>query len=135
MTPPLAARDPPLRGFERPFGPAIPPGREDACPVGERGERLDPQVNASLLSSRRQGLFGRISAREADIPSVGFSADRNRLRRTFQRARPAYGNAPNPREDQEAVVQPDAIFELRISEALVAIVGMDARIAGRLSFL
>jgi hypothetical protein len=43
-----------LGRLERPFGFAIPARMNDACPIRERGERLDAEINSSLLTSRGQ---------------------------------------------------------------------------------
>src|SRR5215831_1180489 len=84
-----ASRDTPLGGFQRPFRFAIPAGREDARPIGEGGECLNAKVDPRLLSSRGKRLHWHGGTRETDVPAIYFPADRHRLGRAFNRARPA----------------------------------------------
>src|SRR5262245_54982064 len=100
----LAPRDTPLRRFQRALRLAISAGGKDARAIRERGERLDAQVDAHFLSSRGQRLYWHISAGEAGIPPIRFSADCDGLGRALKRARPADGNAPDLEQDEEAVV-------------------------------
>jgi hypothetical protein len=108
---------------------------EDACPVRECGERFDSEVYACFLPSGRQWLYWYISAGKACIPAIGFSADRDRLGHSLQWAAPTDGDAPDLRQDQEAIVEPGAtvVSNLRIGEAVVASTPMEARIAWCLS--
>ena len=131
----LAARDTPLRCFQRPFGFAIPTGREDARAIGEGGEGLNAKVDACLLSGGGKACIGHVGAGEADIPAVRFPADRDRLGRAFQGAAPAHGDAPNLGEDQKAVVQGRPVAELLIGEGVLAgarLIAREARLLSRL---
>ena len=115
----LAPRDAPLRRFERAFGLAIPAGREDACAIREGREGFQSEVYACLSSSRGEWMHGNIGAGEAHIPAVRFPADRDRLGRALQRARPAHRDTANLGEDQEAVVERRAVAELLEGERVV----------------
>jgi hypothetical protein len=57
MAPLLALRDTPLRRLERSLSLALPARRKDAHAIGEGGEGLDPQVDASFLPRGGQGLY------------------------------------------------------------------------------
>ena len=83
-----------MRCLQRSLDFAIPTGRKDARPLGERGERLDPQINPGLLTRGRKRLDRYIGTAEADLPPIGLAADGDRLGRSLQRARAADGNAP-----------------------------------------
>ena len=116
----LSSGYPALRRFECAFGLTIPARMKDARPVGEGGERFNPQVDAGLLSSWRQGSYWHINTGEADIPAIGFPAERDSLGRALQGARPAHGDAPNLGQDQEAIVERRAIAELLVGEGVIA---------------
>src|SRR4029077_8688963 len=88
--------------------------------IREGGERLKAEVNPGYLSSRRQGLYRRLSARETDVPTVCFPADGDGLDRSLCRATPTDGDTPNLGEDQEPILQGRAVAILLVSERVVA---------------
>jgi hypothetical protein len=132
----LATRDPALGGFQRTLRLVIPAGMEDARAVGQSGKGFDSKVYPRLLPGRWQGLCWHISARDTGIPPISLTADRDRLRCTFQRTRPAHRDVPDLGEDKKAIIQPRPamLAHLRIGEGVVAVPALEAGIAGRLPF-
>jgi hypothetical protein len=130
---PFASADAPLRGFQRPFGLAIPAGREDARAFGEGSEgfasTVYPKVDAGFLSSHGKRLYGHVVTRAANVPTVRFSGDRDRLGAAFTWTGPADGDAPDLGQDQKSIVHCHSVAELWISEAAIAITSMQARVA------
>src|SRR5262249_45502266 len=118
-----AARDPPLRCFEGALRLAIPPRMKDAHAIRERGERLDPQVYARLLSRSGEWLRGHIRAGEAGIPAIHFTTDGDGLRRALEGTAPSPRHTSNLGERQEPIIESRAAMlpYLRISEAVIAV--------------
>jgi ABC-type lipopolysaccharide export system ATPase subunit len=129
----LATAHAALRGLERPFQPALPAGVEDTGSVRQRGERLDAKVNPGFLPGRRKRLHGYVGTGKTHIPTIRFPSDGDGLRCSLQWARPTNGNAPDLGQDKEAVIQRGPIAELLVGEAVVAICGVEAGLARRLS--
>ena len=82
---------------------------------------------------RGSGCVGHLGTGEGDVPAIRLSADGDGLGRALQWARPTHRNAPDLRQDQEAVVQPRAavLTHLGIGEAVVAVAALEARIPRR----
>jgi hypothetical protein len=131
ISPALAASYPPLGGLERALGLAIPPRMQVACAIGERGERLDAKVYTGFLPGWWERHDWHIGAGDADIPAVRIFGNGDSLGRPRERATPPHGNSANLGENEKPIVQPRAILELRVGEAIVAVAPMDAGIPWR----
>jgi hypothetical protein len=87
LTPPMAPlrapRHPSVGGYQRAFGFTIPTGMKDACAIGKSGERFYRKIYACFLSCHGQRAHRHSSAREEDIPAVGFPTDGDRLGRAL----------------------------------------------------
>src|SRR6516162_2999985 len=108
---------------------------KDARAIGERGERLDAEVYAGFLPGWWERHDWHIGAKDADIPAVRIFGNGDSLGRPLERATPPHGNSANLGENEEAIVQPRAILELWVGEAIVAVSAMEARIAWCLAIL
>ena len=71
---------------------------------------------------------------DARVPAIGLPADRDRLGRAFQWARPADSNAPDLRQNEKAVIKASAamLTQLWIGDTVVAVTSVEAGIARRL---
>ena len=135
VAPLLPPRDTTLGGFQRPFGFAIPTGREDACAIGESGEGFQSQVDPRLLASRWQQLDGRLGAGEGKILAIRLLRDGDGLGCPLDRTAPMHADAPDLREDQEPVVKSRAVAILLEGEGMIATPSFEAGKARLLSLL
>ena len=124
-----------MGGFQCALGCAIGAGREDARPIGEGSEGFNPQVYPGFLSRRGKRLYGKIGARDGDVPAIRFMADRDGLGCARQRARPAHGAAPDLGQDEHAVIQPGTVAVLLEGEGMGAIAPRATRKARLVSAL
>src|SRR5262249_52630836 len=88
-------------------------------------------VDARLAAAERPRPGRHFGAREADVPAVRLLRDRNSLDVALNRAGPAHRDAPDLRQDQEAVVQGGAVAILLVGEAVVAVAALETGVAGR----
>ena len=100
----FAARDPPLCGFQRALGCAIPTWVEDARPIGEGRKGLNPQVDPGFLSRSGKRLYGNIGARNGDVPPIRFFGDGDDLGCPLKRATPMHAETPDLGQDKKAVL-------------------------------
>ena len=79
MAPLLTPRHPPSAAAQRRCGFAVIGRSEDAPSISAGGERLEPAVNAGLLSCSGQRMEGNVGAGDRHVPPIDCSSDRARL--------------------------------------------------------
>src|SRR5260221_14112739 len=119
-------RPPPLGTLEVQFSHAEDARVGDLATVGQRSERLQPEVDTRFLPGKRNGLAGHLGIGERHVPAVRLPHDRNRLGRACDGPGPMDADASNPRQDERAVVQSGAVAILLEGEALEAVAALEA---------